>query len=186
MRLLLDVPAFRDPPLDVVRHCRLIEPTAHLVYMGEGAWFLGSVERSTIREAVGASKRALAAKQWRRMDLLKQWDVRKAATASWMWWEGTLLLQGFAGIEVFRGEPDSRIEEFLRRRDYAWRADLDAAQRRFLAEDDQDGRDEDPTDVAARYSSLLDDRKLREAHRWAFRRPISIVKPSPRVGAEAA
>ena len=105
-----------------------------------------------------------------------------------MWWEGTLLLQGFAGIEVFTGDPDSRVEEFLRQRDYGWARDLDATYRRWLAEDDQDARTgtEHPDDMAARYSSLLDDRKLRDAHRHVWRTPVSIIKPEPAAPAGAA
>lgn len=176
MQSFLNIPRFRDPPQDVVRACRLLCPTAELVYMDEGAWYLGTVERTTIREAAGGRKRAIAARMWNKLDAMKLEDPRMAARATWMWWEGTLLLEGFAGIEVFRGEPDSRVEEFLRRRHYSWQRDLDATYRRFLAEDDQDRRGEDPADVAARYSSLLDDHKLREAHRYAFKRPVSITR----------
>lgn len=185
---LLEHPQFRDAPPDVVRACRLIVPTAEIVYMGEGSWYLGSVEPSTVRERAGWAKRRRAANIWRRFEQVKTSDPRRAAQAVWMWWEGTLLLQGFAGIEVFTGDPDSRVEEFLRQRDYGWARDLDATYRRWLAEDDQDARTgtEHPDDMAARYSSLLDDRKLRDAHRHVWRTPVSIIKPEPAAPAGAA
>lgn len=172
---LVDIPRFREAPRDVVKNCRTLIPTAELVYIDDGAWYLGSVERTVLREMAGARKRLVAGRVWRKMDALKTVDPASAAKAAWMWWEGTLLMQGFAGIDVFTGEPDSRVEEFLRRRHYGWARDLDDTLRRMLAEDEQEERGEDAQDEAAKNSSMLDDRKLREAHRWAFRKPFTIT-----------
>ena len=169
---LVELPRFRDAPRDVVQNCRRLVPTAELVYIDDGAWYLGSVERTEIRERVGGLKRARAARLWKRMATWALVDAASAARATWLWWEGTLLLQGFAGIEVFRGEPDSRVEEFVRRRHYQWSRNLDAALRRHMAEDDQDAR---PEDKAATFSPLFSEQKLREAHRWAFRHPKSFT-----------
>lgn len=153
--------------------------------MDEGAWYLGTVERTTLRSTAGGRKRAVAARMWGKLETMRTQDPKLAARATWMWWEGTLLLEGFAGIEVFRGDPDSRVEEFLRRRHYNWARDLDDTNRRFLAEDDQDARGEDAKDVAAKYSTLLDDHKLREAHRHAFKAPVSFTRRHSAQGAVA-
>lgn len=146
--------------------------------MDDGAWFLGSVERSTVREMVGGNKRRIAGRIWDKMDTLKMHDPVRAAKAAWMWWEGTLLVQGFAGIEVFRGEPDSRVEDFLRHRHYQWANDLDATLRRFVVEEDHERRGDDEQ-VAAEivHSTLIDDHRLRDAHRHAFRQPKSFTMP---------
>ncbi len=177
---LLEIPRFREAPTEVVQNCRTISPTCELVYMDEGAWFLGSIERTTIRERAGGHKRRIAARIWHKMDVLKLHDPKRAATAAWMWWEGTLLLQGFAGIEVFRGEPDSRVENFLRQRHYQWANDLDATLRRFAAEDDHERRgDADEIAAEVAHSTLIDDHRLRDAHRHAFRKPVSFTMPQP-------
>ena len=158
-------------------------PTAELVYMDDGAWYLGSVERTSLRYYVGGLKRQKAAKMWRKLELLRKEDHAMAAKATWMWWEGGLLMEGFAGIEIFRGEPDSRVEEFLRRRHYNWERDLNATIRKHMAEDDQEAREETEEDKAEKYSSLLNEHKLREAHRWAFRSPVSFTSKLQKVSA---
>lgn len=143
--------------------------------MDDGAWALGSVERTALRYRFGGLKVQRAGRIWHRIDALRLQDPKLAATATWMWWEGKLLMQGFALIDVFRGEPDSRVEEFLRRRFYQWSNDVDARLREILAEDDQDSRDETWQDRAAKYSALLDEHKLRDAHRHAFKKPVSFT-----------
>ena len=181
---LIDIPRFREAPEDVVRNCRALVPTAELVYMDDGAWYLGSVERASLRSGVGGLKRERAGRMWKKLEQMRQMDPAVAAKATWMWWEGALLMQGFAGIEVFRGEPDSRVEEFLRRRHYNWQKDIDATIRKHMAEDDQDSRaPETPEERASRYSSLLNEHKLREAHRWAFRQPKSFTSRLQKVPA---
>jgi hypothetical protein len=176
---LLNLPRFLEAPRDVVRNCRALTPTAELVYIDEGAWYLGSVEPTAIRLRMGGLKRARAARMWHAIHSGARPDPVRVARARWMWWEGTLLMEGFAGIEVFRGDPDSRVEEFLRRRHYGWANDLDATFRRFLAEEDQEGREDDPKDELVRASSMFEDHKLREAYKYAFTPPVSFTSKLP-------
>lgn len=165
----LDIPQLRVCPVEVLRDLRLIVPTAELVYMGEGMWLLGSVERTNLRERAGRYKiqRARSAQIRSRRDL-----------ARWRYvaWEGELLTQGFAPIKVFEGDPDSRIVEYLREREYNWARDLDDAWKRVVYDRD----DDEDAELDALHTSLVDEKRLMEAYRWGFKRPVSIIKPEPK------
>lgn len=172
-RSRLDLPTFREPPADVLANLRNIDPTIELVYMGGGAWALGSLERNGIRDRVGARKVAMATTA---RPATKQAARRIRA----MLWEGRLLQQGFGLIETFKGEPDSRIEEYLRERTYCWATQLDSLWRRIMADDMRSAESEEQAELE-HYSTMIDERRLRDAYRWAFKRPVSIIKPEPKV-----
>lgn len=169
-RLLL--PSFREAPRDVLGHLREIDPTVELVYMGGGAWALGSVCRNGLRDEVGLRKVRMA------MTTVPQHRAAAGRLRA-MLWEGKLLLQGFGLIETFKGDPDSRVEEYLRQRTYCWASELDAAWRRIMDNDARSPEAEKEAELE-RYSTMIDEKRLREAYRWAFKRPVSIIKPEPK------
>jgi hypothetical protein len=170
----LQIPTLRVCPADVLRSIREVVDTAELVYLGDGQWVLGDVKKSDARERMGRYK-------MKRSGAAKVRTPREFARWRYVRWEGELLTQGFAPIHVFaQNDPDSRIAEYLRVREYQWRADLDAA----MASAFYDGMyetdklsaeryEEAELDSIAQKTSLLDEKRLREAWRWGFHRPVS-------------
>lgn len=176
----LNIPQLRTCPPDVLRALREIDDSVELVYMGDGVWLLGSVSPTSVRTRAGQFKLRKAAQA----KIVGDDIVRRRAFARWRYiaWEGQLLLQGFAPIAVFGSpakpcDPDSRIVEYLRERQYAWRRDLDAAYRRSLA-----AEDDVENDGSAAESSYFDEYKLRHGYRAMVKalrpaRGVMVSKP---------
>lgn len=49
----MDLPTVREPPEDVLRRLREVNPRAELVYVGEGEWWLGEVKKNSPRRLGG-------------------------------------------------------------------------------------------------------------------------------------
>jgi hypothetical protein len=172
----LQIPTLRVCPADVLRSIREVVETAELVYLGDAQWVLGDVQKSNTRERLGRYKmqRAGGAKVRTPRDFARWRYVR---------WEGELLCQGFSPINVFaQNDPDGRITEYLRVREYQWRANLDAGLRSVfydgMHETEQlaaEREDEAELDALAQKTPLLDEKRLREAWRWGFHRPVSAL-----------
>lgn len=165
------IPQFRIAPPELVARLREIEPLAELVYLGQGKWFLGTLAPTPVRYRAGARKVSAAHR-------LKPQNAADMARALWMHYEGSLLLQGFAGWQIFTGEPDSAIEEYARLRSYQWDKEVDRQLARVEWEARQSpaalAQKDDAEDNAALYSTVYEESRLREAHRWAFKRPVSV------------
>lgn len=114
----------RPTPSLVLADLRLIDPTAELVYAGEGTWWLGTVRTNEERRKRG--ERILQMESAR-----SQQNVRNVMLAH-------LLLEGFARIEAYDGPDPSgvmlcrkgcrdqyhtTIVEDFRARDFEWRRD---------------------------------------------------------------
>lgn len=156
----LVIPQARECPSVVLGHLREVLPTAELVHMGDDKWVLGNVVPTNIRERIGRMKlhRAGRAIIAGRNDAER---MRRLARWRYIGWEGLLLTQGFATITVFQqNDPDSRMVEFLREREYGWARDIDAllAQSAMKERADELGVEQD-----AGVSAYFAEEKLREA-----------------------
>jgi len=104
---LIDVPTEREAPLDVLAACRVIEPTAELLYIGDGRWWLGSVSVPN-RHRRRTGLRLLAR------------EARMAHPDAGVCRQGLLMLQGFALIGEYP-DADGAMVDDLRRRDWQYR-----------------------------------------------------------------
>lgn len=108
---LIDVPVERETPLEVLAACRVIDPSAELLYIGEGRWWLGSVSvPNRHRRRTG-------------MRLLAR-EGKAAHPDAGVCRQGVLMLQGFALIGEYEQADGALVDDF-RRRDWQYRYDHD-------------------------------------------------------------
>ena len=172
---LVDVPRIREAPEEVLSALREIEPTATLLYHGRGKWGLYMYAPDATR-------------QWEarvRLDSLAR--VAPAALAAsapekrpakehllaGLYAVTDRVRQGYQLVRVFeQHDADSRIVEWFRQADWKYRNLSDAAlERDFSARAGERGEDDDTPASKA----LTDPDRAKEAHRWAFKRPVSVM-----------
>lgn len=131
-------PSERTCPPALLAELRRVEPTAELLYVGEGRWVLGTVRPywPNIQKAIGtllkmerenASKLvAIAVDAEVNSDPARRREAarKSARNAAWL----RVIIQGFRPIADYTitGEPDSRILLDFQRRDYLFRVQPDA------------------------------------------------------------
>lgn len=104
-----DLTAPRDPPEDLLRELRLVDPLIDLHYLGEGVWIVGRVVPNAERAAIGG-------KMKRRREHIEGFSFSHLAVPE-------LTYQGFGAfaLHTIQGEPDSRIVTDARERDWRYR-----------------------------------------------------------------
>lgn len=175
----LDFPQARTAPAHVIDGLRAVDPSAALVYLGDGRWLLGSVRPSAIRRAQAASiiQNALdtfdrtGARTGAKGDPHADPRTRDRLAL------GLLAYQGFSPIAEYTiaGEPDSAIVHDLARRDWLYRTLSDqAVEASWTA-------DQDAAAAEAR-ADLADEARARDAWRYAFTRS-HLVQHGPAIAA---
>lgn len=162
---LVEHPTATEPPADVLRQLREVDPTAELLYLGAGSWVVGRVRTGRPRQdaALKILRSAIADAEARKLDEAAWYQRIRYARA---------VRQGFAPIALyqFQGLPDGRVvKEF---REAVWWSEHDRggheARRR------EDGGKE--ARVRAARADLTDPARHREAAR-IMRAPVSIISP---------
>ena len=144
----LQYPSERTCPPALLAELRRIEPTAELLYVGEGRWLLGTVRFRWDNYAKAA--RALAkierdnatnltaivahAEVGRDKATLRAAAYRQSRNMAYL----RAVMQGFRPIADYtiQGEPDSRIVHDFARRDWLFRVAPDASDQEKLDEAD--------------------------------------------------
>lgn len=141
---LIDVPVERETPLPVLAACRAIDPTAELLYIGEGRWWLGSVSTpNKYRQRTG-------------LRLLKR-ELGRDHPDRGVCRQGTLLLQGFAMIAEYPEADDVLVEDF-RRRDWQFKYEPDANE--FTASESEPERKQEAARQRIREKLLADGKSI--------------------------
>lgn len=155
----------REAPPLLVRDLRAIEPTAELVYMGDGTWWLGRVHPS--------------------FDLRKQgWEKVRAANAATaehrvdphhakLYRIGRLQQLGFQFTAEYAGEPDGRIVQDMMRADYLWRL----ASNWYRYQEIRNGAQDAEAERAR--AELMDDARARDAWRYMTTLSHSVKRHGP-------
>lgn len=153
----------REAPGHVLRALRVIDPTAELIYMGEGRWLLGRLApSSSIRVAgerlVESCRRAV---KGRKPNAL---DARRYLFAQ-------LRLNGFQPTAeyVFRGSPDSSVVIDQQLMDWMYRHTTDTELETAVDADMVKAREEARAD-------MLDTARHAAAWRYAFTRSHSVTR----------
>ena len=161
MKSLVVYDRTREAPGGLLRVLREIDAVADLVYFGRGRWELGRVvaNRERIRKSL----------------LILEWERHVDHPSADALRVGELGRQGFgfiAGYDI-QGEPDARIVEDFRMRDWLFRHDGEAAFQARLSESCGDAR-------YAQAQALMEariDATAADAWRWAFKNPVSSINP---------
>jgi hypothetical protein len=155
-RRLVTFSSDRDPGV-VLDRLRELDPATELVYFGNGRWVLGRVVPNSNR-----IRRGLAILRTEAMAAHPSLDGLRI---------GELTRQGFGVIAEYQiqGEPDSRIVEDFRIRDWLFRTDPEGTFQARAAETCGD------TKLAAMQQAMVDrvEATAGDAWRWAFKKPVS-------------
>lgn len=173
--LLADVPQIREVPSEVASALREIDPNAVLLYHGRGKWGLYLYAPDVERQA-GARARLDALNRAAQPTLAAtapEKRARKAELLAGLYAVTDRVRQGFQLVHVFeQRDADSRIVEWFRKADWKYRNLNDAALERDFAERaGERGEDE----MSPSEKALTDPDRAKEAYRWAFRRPVSVI-----------
>ena len=172
---LADVPRIREAPVEVVRALREIDPAATLLYHGRGKWGLYVYEPNVVRQSE-ARVRLDALNATARPTLAATAPdkrARKAAILAGLYAVTDRVRQGFQLVHVFeQNDADSRIVEWFRQADWKYRNLTDAELERDFAERSGERGDDEDSPAA---KALTDPDRAKEAWRWAFARPVSVL-----------
>ena len=105
----ISLPAVREPPSELLRELREIDPTVDLHYAGDGRWILGAVRPNSERRQIAGK----ILEQRRRIGVRSY--VRRLVPE--------LGVHGFGliGVWQIQGEPDGRIVNEFRYLDFCYR-----------------------------------------------------------------
>lgn len=121
MRYASDViPAERRAPPRVLAALRRVDPTADLLYLGEGEWWLGSMKPNQHRRRIGENIK--------RIELAKphpSWAQLRYAEAAML---------GFTFIATVYGEPNGQTVDQFRESDWVYRHDRARLEEAIFAE----------------------------------------------------
>lgn len=108
VRRLVDVPEERTAPTALLRALREIDPSAEIVYAGDGDWMVGRVQPNAERYRMGAYAAGL------------ELDNPRPNPAALR--DAHLQMQGFAVVETFhfQGEPTSEVVHDFRFRSHVY------------------------------------------------------------------
>ena len=172
---LADVPHIREAPSEVVSALREIHPGATLLYHGRGKWGLYLYEPDAHRQGEArvrldhlnqATQPALAATPPERRPKKEQLLAGLYAVTD-------RVRQGFQLVKVFeQNDADSRIVEWFRQADWKYRNLTDSALEQDFARRSGERGEDDETPAS---KALSDPDRAKEAYRWAFRRPVSVL-----------
>ncbi len=162
---LIDIPVFRDTPLELLAQLRTQDDRAELLYVGHGRWWVGRVKPDSPRRRHGRQMvtRILEGDGFHPDD----WDTWAELR------QGLLMTQGFGlcfGMRI-QGTPDGRLVRRFERWLYDERT---ATIREKTLEAAVDAMENNPIIEAARKESANRDR---ERGKWAHRR---LVKRNPK------
>lgn len=173
----LSWPQFRAPPAHIVRGLREIDPTAELVYFGNGRWLLGSVRRNahaigTAEKMVANALRVIHWAIWKvsRKHKIAHVDQRTADRLHF----ALLACRGFRPIGDYQiqGEVPWAVVEDFRRMDWLYRHTSDNEVDRALNEPRE-------REVAAARADLVDPNRAKDAWHYAFTRTHSVTRHDP-------
>lgn len=171
---LIDIPVLRVAPPSLAHLIDAVEPNARLLYAGEGRWRLWRLATSPLERL---RRRITGAKLLDGMMALDGFRFGKGRDAARVL-QATMALRGYAWewtYEVGAGEPNSSIADDFRVRLWGERqmreGDLDNLIS-LAAGDDR---------LERRKAAIAGHTRLEgpAAHRWAFRKPVSIINPLP-------
>lgn len=152
----------RQPPKEVIQHLRQIHPATELVYLGGGLWLLGKVRWNQYRYQKGRQ-------MLKRLAQVANPNPQQFRMAA-------LVIQGFAPVELYeQAEPDSRITEDFREREWRLQHCPDDTFKARLAETSGEIRRREQLAEAREAARAVSG----DAWRYAFKKPVSIVKPTP-------
>jgi hypothetical protein len=107
---LVDLPQAREAPEHVRRGLRLLDPTAEVIYMGDGVWLVGTVRPNTVRRGIAERRLNTFVRAVSGGKRMSKRGIRKARAE-------LLALQGFQPISEWHGDISGRvIEDFIRSR----------------------------------------------------------------------
>lgn len=166
-------PTGRRASASLVERLREIDRDAELIYVGKGKWILGVVQPDDRRQRmaermIDALETVLEAHTWGLINLPEDFKRQVALRL----WKYRLYRQGFRNIAIYtiQGEPDARIVEDFRRRDWVWRHSF----REHLHQVEKEASGE--ADFERKVARLMDYLELEgeDIHRHAFRHPHSV------------
>lgn len=163
----------RSAPAVLLHQLRQIEPTAELVYMGQGEWWLGSVQPSTtqtMREAGARKMRAVNAQTAM---------TKLTADAIRMHRVGRLQQQGFQVINKYEGEPSGRIVKDLIEADWRWKL----CSNQYRLDEWMYGRRRREQEAAR--AEMTDPARARDAWKTAFTLQHAVSKAKVDTGSSA-
>jgi hypothetical protein len=150
------VPTERDAPAWVLAGLRAIDPTAEVVYVGEGRWWVGVVATpNKYRQRFGMRLLRRTRRQMRPDPAI----VR----------QGLLACEGFSMVAEYEGDPNGAWIDDFARRDHEWRYESDKDQ--FLVE--ERFRDGERKRIEQEAHALLD-AQGRDIHRSIVRGRIVV------------
>lgn len=172
---IANVPHIREAPSEVVSALREIHPDAALLYHGRGKWGLYLYAPDAHRQGEARV----------RLDHLNRMaPALSAATApekrphkermlAGLYAVTDRVRQGFQLVKVFeQNDADSRIVEWFRQADWKYRNMIESElEQDFSARAGERGEDDETP--ASRM--LTDPYRAKEAWRWAFKRPVSVL-----------
>lgn len=155
----------RTAPTALLNQLREIEPTAELVYVGEGKWWLGKVQQSPEIRKVG----------WNIVRAVNQQTAGQQATpeACQAHLVGRLRQAGFQFTGEYEGEPDGRIVQDLIVADYLWRLSSNF----YRYQEWLNGQKE--ADAEAARKDLTDPARARDAWRYWRNRTHAVRRGNP-------
>lgn len=170
-----DVPQIREAPAEVVRALREIDPDAVLLYHGRGKWglYLYSPDAHRQAEARARLDALNRAAQPTLAATAPEKRARKAELLAGLYSVTDRVRQGFQLVHVFQqNDADSRIVEWFRQADWKYRNLSDAAMERDFARRSGERGEDDQTPAER---ALTDPDRAKDAYRWAFARPHSVL-----------
>lgn len=154
----------REAPEGLLRALRVIDPTAELIYLGDGNWMLGRIRPSEpLRQAGARLARSCRLATKHRSTLLPT-DYRRHLVAQ-------LRMLGFQPTTEYhvQGEPTAAIVRDQEVMDFLWRTTSDDA----LSQMDDAGL---VAKQAAARAEMLDEGRAADAWRYLFTRSHAITR----------
>jgi hypothetical protein len=172
---IANVPHIREAPAEVVAALREIHPAATLLYHGRGKWglYLYAPDAERQGQARVRLDHLNRAAQPTLSATAPEKRAHKERLLAGVYAVTDRVRQGFQLVRVFeQNDADSRIVEWFRQADWKYRNlsanELEADFARRSGERGED--DETPASKA-----LTDPDRAKEAWRWAFKRPVSVL-----------
>lgn len=171
---LVDIPVLRTAPPELARLIDQVEPNARLLYAGAGRWRLWRLATSPLELA---TRRRTGIKLLDGMLSLDGYRFGRGRDAARVL-QATMALRGYAWewtYEVGAGEPNSSIADDFAVRLWQEQRVTEADIDHRIAVASGDDR------LARRKAAAAESVRLNgpSAHRWAFRKPVSIINPLP-------
>jgi hypothetical protein len=172
MNATLDIPTLRTAPADLARLIDAIEPHARLLYAGGGCWRLWRLARDPQELARRYRMGAGMLDKMLTLDGYRMGAGRNAGKVT----QAMMFLRGYAwefDYHVGAGEPNSSIADDFQIRLWGEHnmtpRDLERLIELAAGDDALNAREAKIRDYA--------ESNARSIHRWAFKRPVSIINP---------